>query len=367
MAKEPNETSKSTIELLKRLSLAIGVSGYGRQNSVHEVVTAELTPYADRVERDRMGSVIGIKFGEQTQFQSEDSEKIKNRKVMLAAHLDEIGAIVTKIDQGFLRFTRIGGLDDRILMGQEVTVHGQRDLPGLIGSIPPHLLPPDKPSDTVDRAEMHIDVGLSPRQVERLVQIGDLISFVRQPTELLGGMLSAKAMDNRSSVAAMVICLQELRKLRHRWDVYAVATADEEWGSFVGATTQAYAIRPDVAIAIDVTFADVDEIEVKLNAGPVISLGPSNHPVLRERLLKICQDLELKYQSEMMPSGAGTDAYAIEISREGIPTVLISIPSRYMHSPVETVHPKDVERTGRLMAHFIASLDEAFVDKLIPD
>lgn len=361
MGKESNEATKPTLELLKRLSLAVGVSGYGRQNSVHEVVTTELAAYADRVERDRMGSVSGIKEGEQ---QVTDGKP--RRKVMLAAHLDEIGAIVTKIDRGFLRFSRVGGLDRRILMGQEVLVHGQRDLPGIIGSIPPHLLPPDKPNNTVDLAELHIDVGLPVRQVERLVQIGDLVSFVRRPTELLGGLLSAKAMDNRSSVAAMVICLQELKKLRHQWDVYAVATADEEWGSFVGATTQAYAIRPDVAIVIDVTFADVDEIEVKLNAGPVIALGPSNHPVLRERLLKICRELELKYQSEMMPSGAGTDAYAIEISREGVPTILLSIPSRYMHSPVETIHPKDVERTGRLMAHFIAGLDESFVEELIP-
>jgi tetrahedral aminopeptidase len=366
MAKNSNEIPNQTIELLKRLSLAVGVSGYSRQNSVHEVVAAELMPYADRVERDRMGSVIGLKLGEQNQPRPENAAEIVNRKVMLAAHLDEIGAIVTKIDKGFLRFTKIGGLDNRVLMGQEVIVHGQRDLPGIIGSIPPHLLPPDKPNDTVNMADMHIDVGLPPRQVERLIQIGDLISFARIPAELLGGLLSAKAMDNRASVAAMIVCLRELKNLRHQWDAYAVATADEEWGSFVGATTQAYAIRPDVAIVIDVTFADVSEIEVKLNAGPVIALGPSNHPVLRKRLLKICQDLELKYQSEMMPSGAGTDAYAIEISREGIPTILLSIPSRYMHSPVETVHPKDVERTGRLMAHFIASLDESFVDELIP-
>ncbi|MBE7552293.1 MAG: M20/M25/M40 family metallo-hydrolase [Anaerolineales bacterium] len=361
MTKESNNSSQPTIELLKRLSLAVGVSGYGRQNSIHEVITTELAPYADRVERDRMGSVVGIKAGEQ-----QAAESGWRRKVMLAAHLDEIGAIVTKIDKGFLRFSQVGGLDDRILMGQEVIVHGQQDLPGIIGAIPPHLLPPDKPNNTVDMAEMHIDVGLPARQVERWVQIGDLISFARTPAELLGGLLSAKAMDNRSSVAAMVICLQELKKLRHQWDVYAVATADEEWGSFVGATTQAYAIRPDVAVVIDVTFADVDEIEVKLNAGPVIALGPSNHPELRERLVKICRDLELKYQSEMMPSGAGTDAYAIEISREGVPTILLSIPSRYMHSPVETIHPKDVERTGRLMAHFIASLDESFVEELIP-
>jgi len=352
--------SDSTQELIKRLSQAIGVSGYSGPNSVHETIRVEMAPYADRVERDRMGSVIGIKAGDAA------ASNGTNQRIMLAAHLDEIGAIVTKIDKGFLRFGRIGGLDNRVLMGQEVTVHGQRDLPGIIGSIPPHLQAPGQASGTIELDALHIDLGLPPKQVAQLVQIGDLITFARIPDELLNGLLSGKAMDNRSSVAAMILCLKELTKLRHHWDVYAVATADEEWGNFVGATTQAYAIRPDVAIVIDVTFADVEEIEVKLDAGPVIGFGPSNHAVVRDRLLKICRDLELKYQSEVMPSGAGTDAYAIEISRSGVPTVLISVPSRYMHSPVETIHPKDVERTGRLMAHFIASLDEGFVETLIP-
>ncbi len=366
------ESKNPTAELIKRLSQAIGVTGYTGPNNIHDVVTAELTPYVDRIERDRIGSVIGIKKGGQESNNHDQTSEIQNPKseiqnrIMLAAHLDEIGAVVTKIDKGFLRFTEVGGLDDRVLMGQEVTVHGRRDLPGIIGSIPPHLLPAGRSNNAVDQHEMHIDVGLPPRQVKKLVQVGDLISFKRPPLELLNGLLAGKAMDNRSSIAAMVICMQELKKMHHQWDVYAVATADEEWGRFVGATTQSYAIRPDVAIVIDVTFADVDEIDVKLNAGPVIGLGPSNHPVVRERLLKICGDLELKYQSEIMPSGAGTDAYAIEISREGIPTILLSAPSRYMHSPVEAVHPKDIERTGRLMAYFIAGLDETFVEELIP-
>ena len=358
---EKTDNSKPTTELIKRLSLAVGITGYSGDNNIQDVVTTELTPYVDRVERDKMGSVIGIKEGEQT-----ISGDQPRRKVMLAAHLDEIGAIVTKIDKGFLRFSQVGGLDNRVLMGQEVTVHAQRDLPGVIGSIPPHLLAADKPNNMVNRNEMHIDVGLPANQVRQLVQIGNLVSFATAPQELQNGLLFGKTIDNRSSIAAMIGCLQELQKVRHQWDVYAVATADEEWGGFVGATTQTYVIRPDVAIVLDVTFADVDEIEVKMGKGPVIGMGPSNHRVVRQRLLDICKELELKFQSEIMPSGAGTDAAAVEVSREGVPTVLVSVPNRYMHTPVEVVQPKDVDRTARLLAQFIARLDETFVDELIP-
>ncbi|GAB4445284.1 MAG: M42 family metallopeptidase [Anaerolineae bacterium] len=356
MTNQPNANDVSSI--IKRLSQAIGVTGYSGPGNIWEAVAAELSPLVEQVQRDRMGSMTGLKPGEQTGSQ--------RRKIMLAAHLDEIGAVVTRLDEGFLRFSPVGGLDARVLMGQEVRVHGRRSLPGLIGSIPPHLQLPGSPKDTVNPDEFFIDVGLPPAEVNQLVRVGDLISFYREPVDLLSGLVSGKALDNRASIAAVVVCLQTLQTLRHRWDVYAVATADEEWGSYVGATTQAYAIRPDVAIALDVTFADVDEIEVKLNNGPVIGLGVGNHPVVRRRLVETCEALEMKYQSEIMPSGAGTDAYAIEVSREGVPTVLISLPSRYMHSPVEVVSLKDVERTGRLLAHFIAGLDEAFVDALTP-
>lgn len=351
-----NNSTKDTIELLKRLSQATGVTGYTQENNIHQVITEELTPYVDRVERDRIGSVIGYKVGQQTTE--------PRRKIMLAAHLDEIGAIVTQIDGGFLRFTQIGGLDDRVLMGQEVTVHAKQNVPGIIGAIPPHLQ--TGTSDRVNHKEMLIDIGLPANEVKQMVQVGDLISFARPPAELLNGLLSAKAMDNRSSVATMIVCLQQLNQMQHQWDVYAVATADEEWGNYTGATTQAYAIQPDVAIVNDVTFADVSENDVKINAGPVISLGPSNHPVIRQRLVDICDELELKYQTDVMTSGGGTDAFAIEVSREGVPTILLSIPSRYMHTPVEVVHPKDVIRAGRLMAYFIAGLDETFVETLIP-
>lgn len=348
-----------TVELLKELSLATGITGYRGPNNVQDVVSNHLEPHVDRIDRDRLGSVVGYKAGHRTAE--------RRYKIMLAAHLDEIGAMVTKVDRGVLRFTKVGGLDARVLMGQEVIVHAKRGevaLAGVVGSIPPHLQ--TRRDSGVDIEKMHIDVGLPESEVAELVQVGDVVSFVGYPTELLNGLVCAKAMDNRSSVAAMVLCMAQLQSLSHLWDVYAVATADEEWGNYVGATTQAYRIQPDVALVIDVTFANVDEIDVKLNEGPVLNMGPSNHPVVRKHLIQVCDDLELKYQSEIMPSGAGTDAYAIEISREGVPTVLISVPSKYMHSPIEVVHHKDVERIGRLMAHFIASLDESFVEMLIP-
>ncbi len=347
----------TTIELLKQLSHATGVTGYQRENNIHDLISEVFTPYADEVTRDRVGSVVSLKRGQQSAE--------ARRKVMIAAHLDEIGGIVTQVEQGFLRFNQVGGLDDRVLMGQEVTVHTQeQDLRGIIGSIPPHFKNVDR--SVADLTQMVIDVGLPPQQVTEQVRVGDLVSFASPPNELLGGLLSAKAMDNRSSVAAMLICLQQLATMQHEWDVYAVATADEEWGRFVGATTQAYAIQPDVALVFDVTFADVSEVEIKLDKGPVITVGPGNHRTIRQRLLDLCDKLELKHQQELLPSGAGTDAFAIEISRGGVPTMLISIPSRYMHTPVEVVHPKDVERVGRLAAHFIASLDESFIEALKP-
>lgn len=349
--------SQSTLELLKTFSQATGVTGYQRDNGIHELIVATFTPHADTVTQDRVGSVVCRKNGGQTA----DSR----RKVMLAAHLDEIGAIVTQIDQGFLRFTQVGGLDDRVLMGQEVTVHGPTELLGIIGSIPPHLSSKADRS-RVDLREMVIDVGLPADKLTQSVRVGDLVSFNSHATELLNGLLATKAMDNRASVVTMLCCLQNLSRMQHAWDVYAVATADEEWGSYTGATTQAYNIRPDVAIVLDVTFADVPELDVKLNHGPVITIGPSNHPAIGKRLFDICTELELKHQQEVASSGAGTDAFAIEVSREGIPTMLVSIPSRYMHTPVETVHPKDVERTGRLLAHFIAGLDESFIAELTP-
>jgi endoglucanase len=274
---------------------------------------------------------------------------------------------VTGIEKGFLRFADVSGSDERVMLGQEVIVHGQRELPGIIGSRPPHVLPPEMRESVIPFEELFVDIGLPEAQVNKLVRVGDLISIRCEARELKGGLFSGKAMDDRASVAAVAVCLEALAGMQHGWDVMGVASVEEET-SFLGAITSAYGLHPDVAIAIDVTFAEQSDVSkpraVEMNKGPAIGIGPNFHPRLVEALVNTAQKMEMPYQMEPTPGPSGTDAWPIQVAREGIPTALLSIPLRYMHTPVETVSLKDVERTGRLMAEFIAPLNDEFLKTL---
>jgi putative aminopeptidase FrvX len=342
--------------LLKKLSEARGVSGY--EAEVREIVAEEFGQYADEVQTDKLGNVIALKRGE--------SEEPR-RRIMLAGHIDEIGLIVTKLEKGFLRFTSVGGFDERTLLGQEVTVHGREDLSGIIGSRPPHLLPREDREKTVPMDKLFIDVGMGEEELEHLVRVGDLATLRREFTQLKGDLVAGKSFDDRAAVAAILVCLEGLASVKHAWDVYAVATVQEEVG-FRGAITSAYGLAPDAAIAIDVTFGDqpgLSEAEtVKMGKGPAIAFGPNIHPKLYEALVEVAKELEIPYQVEPVPGRSGTDAWAIQVTREGIPTALLGIPVRHMHTSVETISLRDVERTGRLMAGFIGKLDKGFLHRL---
>jgi len=345
-----------TAELLKQLTEARGPSGY--ETEIREIVQERFGQYADETRTDALGNVIALKRG-----QGLDPRPT----VMLAGHMDEIALIVKQIEKGFLHIARIGGFDPRVLLGQEVIVHGRRDLPGVIVSVPPHFTDPAERDKTVPLDRLFVDVGLAPEQVEKLVQVGDLITIHRGFTELSGGWAASKAMDDRTAVAAIAICLEELSRLKHQWDVYAVATVQEEVGLY-GAMTSAYGLAPTMAIAIDVTFGHqpgLSEAEtVKMDGGPGIALGPNIHPQVFEGLVAAAKAMEMPHQIEPVPGRSGTDAWGIQVSREGIPTGLLGIPLRYMHTSVETVALKDVERTGRLLVAFIARLDDEFLDAL---
>ena len=344
-----------TKAILKQLTEAAGVSGY--EDVVRDIVVEAFTPRADSVRIDTLGNVLALKRG---------TDPAPGR-IMLAGHVDEIGLIVTKLEKGFIRFTQVGGFDPRVLLGQEVIVHGRRPLPGIVASRPPHVLPPNERNKVIPLDKLFIDVGLRQDELEELVAVGDLITIRREMVELKNSFVAGKAMDDRASVVAIVATLDALQAMRHTWDVYAVATVQEEVG-LKGALTSTYGVNPDVGIALDVTFAKQpgvgDEESVALDKGPGIAFGPNIHPKLFDKLVEVAKKHELPHQIEPIPGPTGTDAWAIQVTRAGIPTALVSIPLRNMHTSVEMLSIKDIERAGRLLALFISELDAGFLDSL---
>lgn len=351
------------IDLLKALSSAYGVSGY--EHEIRDLLRNHCADYADEFTEDALGNLIMLKRGT-----GPSNSTAPRRTIMLSAHTDENGAMVTGIDRGFLSFTNVGGLDIRQLMGHEVVVFGRngQQFPGLIISRPPHFQGEDR-SKFPAMGEYKIDLGLPAAVVAENIRVGDLIALKKDPVHLMGNFLAGKAFDNRASVVAMCVALYELTRLKHEWDVYAVASSQEEVG-MRGAGTSAYALNPSAAIAIDVTFAKAPLVapqhELELDKGPVIAVGANLHPVMVQTLRDVASELEIGLQTEPAPSHTGTDAWAIQTAREGIPTALLGIPMRYMHSPIEMISTQDMIRTGRLMAHFIAHLSESFIADLTP-
>ncbi|MCY3831780.1 MAG: M42 family metallopeptidase [Chloroflexi bacterium] len=340
---------------LKRLVETHAPSGY--EAPVAELLRGEWADLVDEFASDRLGSLIGIKRGA--------SGNGSARKIMLAAHMDEIGLMVREIEDGFIYLHRVSGIDARVMLAQPVLVHGERTLPGVVATMPPHMLTAADRKQFQPIDSLVVDVGLPAAEVERLVRIGDLVTVEGALLDLKGRKVAAKAMDDRACIAVITTCLELLRGVNHSWDVYATATVQEEVG-LRGATTAANYIEPDCAIALDVGFAEQPGVSPggKLGGGPQLGIGANFHPKLVERLQKVAAYYEIPWQADIMPARTGTDAWAIQVSREGVPTALLSIPLRNMHSPVETLDLKDIERTGRLLAHFIGQLDESFMDRL---
>ncbi|HHW54302.1 MAG: M42 family metallopeptidase [bacterium] len=346
------------LDLLRRLSQEQGVSG--REAKVAESLLKTLHPLVDEVERDRLGNVIAHKKGEGPD---------PHPRVMLAAHMDEIGLMVTQIlEGGFLRFTPVGGIDLRTLPGQEVLIHGLSPLRGVIGAKPPHLQEPGERKKAIPGDELYIDTGYSKKEeLEEMVPLGTMVTIERDLQLLANDLVAGKALDNRAGVTVLAACFQELTRLKHRADVYGVATVQEEVG-VRGAMVSSYGLAPDLAVVIDVCHGDMPGVAedegFPLGKGPALGLGPHVHPRLFTTLKETAQEIGVPYQVEPSPTPAGTDAWAIQIAREGIPTALVSLPLRYMHTAVETLSLKDLKETGRLLAAFIQGLEPAFVEGL---
>lgn len=339
------------LSVLKDLSQCTAISGYEKNLALK--LKDLFGKMCDTVEVDRFFNVIGTKKG------CSDHGK----KVMITAHMDEIGLIVTGIDEkGFISFSSVGGVDSKILLAQEVIIHGKKEFIGIIGAKPPHLLKPDESKKAPQMKDLVIDTGLCADEVKSNISVGDLISFRAVPFELKGSKLASKSLDNRASVVALLEIVNELSVIKHKSEVYLVATSQEEVG-LAGAKTVAYNITPDVAIVIDVCHGDIPDASkdetYSLGKGPAIGVGPVLNKNLTKKMIELAKEQNISYQIDIEHGSTGTEAWATQVSRAGIPTLLVSIPLRYMHTSVETLHMDDIKNTGRLVARFISKvLDE---------
>ena len=338
-------------DLLKRLSEAAGVPS--REHQVRSVVVEALRPIVDELRIDRLGNVVALKRG---------SGSAPRRKLMIAAHMDEIGFLVSHVEkEGFLRLQPLGGFDPRSLFAQRVLVHttGGQVLHGVMmpaGGKPPHLMAGEEAKGP-KVADYFVDVGLPVERVNEIVEIGDMVTMDRT-LERAGDMIVGKAMDDRAGVFVMIEAIRALRS--HEVDVVGVATVQEEVG-LRGATTAAFGIEPDIGIALDGTLAvDIPESKdhehvSKLGKGVAIKVMDSSSisdPRMVNQFRDIARRERIPFQMEILPRG-GTDAGSIQRSRAGVPTITLSVPTRYVHTVNEMVSERDVEAAVTLLARYV--------------
>ncbi|RSK52524.1 M42 family metallopeptidase [Bacillus canaveralius] len=352
-----------TLTMLKDLTDARGIPGNERE--VREVMKKYIAPFADELTSDGLGSLIAKKVGQEG-----------GPKIMVAGHLDEVGFMITSIDdKGFLRFQTVGGWWSQVMLAQRVTiVTSKGDVTGIIGSKPPHILTAEARKKPVEIKDMFIDIGASSREeaLEWGVKPGDMaVPYFEFTVMKNEKMLLAKAWDNRIGCAIAIDVLRQLQGQQHPNVVYGVGTVQEEVG-LRGARTSAQTIEPDVGFAVDVGIAGdtpgVSEKEAlsKMGKGPQIILYDASmvsHKGLRDLVTDTADELNIPYQFDAI-SGGGTDSGAIHVSHNGVPSLAITIATRYIHSHAAVLHRDDYENAVRLIVEVIKRLDKDTVDKI---
>lgn len=285
--------------------------------------------------------------------------------VLLDAHIDEIGLIVTSVgEDGFLRVSNCGGVDRRLLLAQRVIIHGREEVYGIIASKPPHLETAEEEKKVPEIDEIVIDTGLTGEQAKALISPGDMVTIDVEPTALLNGRICGKALDDRAGVAAVLRAVELLRDKPLSCGLTVLLSAQEETGER-GAKTGGFTAAPDIALAVDVSFAytaDADEHKCgKMGEGPMIGIAPTLTRAISEQFIELAKAEKIPYQLEVMGGETSTNADALGVAGRGAKTGLLSIPLRYMHTPIEVVQTDDVENTARLLAAFIEKAGEADV------
>jgi len=337
-------------EVLKELCKLPGPAGFEEQAAAH--VKTVLEPYMDETWIDVLGNVIGVRR----------CGKENAPKLLFDAHIDEIGLIVTGVEEGFLRFSKLGGFDARVIPATGVTIQTDPPLYGVISVLPPHILKKEDTEKNFKIEDLFIDIGLSHEEAEKLVQPGThgvVASGVRRFGE---NLICGKAIDDRAGFVAILRALELLKDTELDVDLYVMASVQEEVG-VRGATTGAYAIAPDYCIVVEVAHAKTPdskpaEANALLGDGVVIARGPNMSPKLTDMVIGLAKENDIKYQISVYPGGrSGTNAVAIQISREGVATALFGLPLKYMHSANELSSLEDIESAAQLLCATAKSIN----------
>lgn len=341
-----------TVDFLREVCDLPGLTGH--EGPVAEHIAAAFRPYADEVWVDKLNNVIARVRGD-------------GPKVVFAAHLDEIGLMVVKIEEdGALRVGNVGGVDPRILPGMRVRVRGRQVMLGVIGAKAPHLLSEEERQKNYLREDLYIDLGMPAERVRQMVRIGDLVTLESRFVQLENERYTTKTADDRACVAILYRALQLLQGLKTRADLYFVATCQEEIGSY-GAGMAGFSLDADYAVALDVTHArtpGAPEVGTHRLDSLVASMGPYLQPALRGKLMEVAKAQNIEVQTAVVPRTTSTDADNLGIQRGGIPTVLLELPLKYMHTSVELLDMHTLEEGARLLAHFAAAVDESWEEEL---
>lgn len=340
------------VPLLKKICEIPGAPGF--EQPIREFVLQEITPLVDEVSVDNMGSIIALKKGK------------SDKKVMVAAHLDEIGFIVTHIeDEGFLRIHTLGGFDPKTLTAQRVIVHGKKDLIGVMGTKPIHLMKPEERGKALQIQDYFIDLGMKKKEVEKWVSVGTSVTRERELIEM-GECVNSKSIDNRVSVFILIEVLRALKNKKAPFDIYGVFTVQEEVG-LRGAISAAHRIDPDFGIALDTTIAfDVPnaqphEMVTRLGKGTAIKIMDSA-TICDYRMVNYLKELatknKIKWQAEILPAG-GTDTMGLQrYGKHGSIAGAISIPTRHIHSVIEMAHKEDIKNSIDLLRLSLLKIDK---------
>ncbi len=341
---------KLNINLLKKISEAPGAPGFEKE--IRKLILKEIKNLCDKADIDNMGNIIAFRKGKE------------RKKVMLGAHMDEIGFIISHIDdKGFLRFHPLGGFDPKTLTAQRVIVHGKKDLIGVMGSKPIHVMSQEEKNKNVKISDFFIDLGMKKEEVEKYIEPGNPVTRERTCIEM-GDCVNGKSLDNRISVFILIETLRALKDKELPYDTYAVFTVQEEVG-IRGAHVATQAIEPDFGIAIDTTIAyDVPgaqeyENVTKLGEGTAIKIMDSS-AIADYRMVQFMKATakknKIKWQPELLPAG-GTDTASIQrMTKSGSIAGAVSVPTRHIHQVIESVHKEDVKESIKLLKHCLLDL-----------